>query len=181
MKSILLMSIVAVLSFPPVVCALEIDIPGLVGEYEYGTSGRSVVIDLGGSSNEITSISLELTGTVHSGWYESFGETRLWGCGFVGQFTEPDPGSMRAHTEDELNGVFDISIDFYSLDGGTWAFLVDGQGLLEFVYSPSPIIIEPDVLGPEPTATIDAATLVITSGPISAETRSWSSVKSLYQ
>ncbi len=165
----------------PVVYAFEVPVPELVGDYTYGSSERSVIVDLGGGVNEISSMSLELSGTVNSGWYEVIGETVLWGGGLTAVFAEPNPGSMRASTEDELNGPFVVTIDFYSLGGATWVFLLDGVGVLGFVFTSSSLVQQPDVLGPEPTCTIESAKLLVTGGAVAIEACSWSGVKALFR
>jgi hypothetical protein len=158
----------------------QVSLPGLIGEYSAALGERMVMFDFGGNVGEISSVYLELYGTVHTSWVSADGDTSMWGGEFSASLMEPEPGFWFGSTHWSLSGEFHTIVAFSSIGGATWDFLSDGQGEITFGFFPFGLVGLIDGTGPEPTGTISSATLII-EGPVATESRSFGHIKSLYR
>jgi hypothetical protein len=180
MKLAVVFFLVSLFLAPLPTLAIEFHLPQLIGDYEAPFESRLVAIDLGGSVEGLSVVSIELTGTIFPSWASAVGDTSEWGGSFNAELGETGLGYWFAFTDFELTGEFNATIVFINYSGLTWDFLNDGIGDLTFGFFPHGLVGIVDGTGPPPTGTISSATLVL-DGTVAIESLPWSHIKALYR
>jgi hypothetical protein len=160
--------------------AIEVPLPGLVGEYLEPPATRLVGVDLGGPLSGVEEVSLVLSGSINTSWAIADGDTIPWHAEFMVSFMESDPGFWIAATSWELSGEFNEVLTFTGIFGANWDFLLDGQAEMTAEFAPYAFVDTIEEIGPSPTGSISSAHLVV-SEPVSTESTTFGEIKALFR
>jgi hypothetical protein len=189
MRTVILLMVLVAMSYTSVYSSeiIEVPLPDLIGFYSNTT--RTCEFELDIAPTEVYAVWIRYSGTLNAGAQYCYiggpdpvGPDSM-GIGFNATMRDTVSGDLwiaDRFTENE-SGSFEMTVQFEPTLIGepTWEFLIAGGGKVSCLGYSSPTI--PDCYyNPEPTATIEEATLIIEGEfPVATETNTWGRIKAL--
>ena len=168
---------------------IEIPLRDLAGSYVYdqargASNSRRVSFDLGGRVTQVNGAWIRWSGSVAAGWGSCGGSSFRWRGGLDVNLDHREFSSWHARTiaaYPEWERDFDEVLSLESSGDPGWDFLSDGTG--DVIVSIWAVYYVCGDMRAPPTATLDAATLVldVVMAPVPVASTTWGQVKALYR